>query len=257
MYAGRRGVVWKTPDITADGLKIFACVMMLIQSVGISVVEKGLIGLDQYTQESLSRAMEKNSELMMLGGVGSVMQLMGGLAAPIFAFLLVEGFLNTSNYKKYLLTMVIFALVSEIPYDLAMEQKVFDWSGQNALVSMTICLVMLSCLKTAELFTGGMRQFLRLAIVVAASVWVTLFRGESGLGMVLLTAVFYIFYGKNGIKTVLGILISLFYVTGPLSFYGICCYNGKRTDRFPKYLYYIFYPLHLLVLGVIVHYFIT
>ena len=50
MYAGRRGVVWKTPDITADGLKIFACVMMLIQSVGISVVEKGLIGLDQYTQ---------------------------------------------------------------------------------------------------------------------------------------------------------------------------------------------------------------
>ena len=51
---GRRGIVWKTPDITADGLKMFACIVMLIQSIGIVVVEKGLIHLDQYTQAGLN-----------------------------------------------------------------------------------------------------------------------------------------------------------------------------------------------------------
>ena len=40
---GRRGIVWKTPDITADGLKMFACIVMLIQSTGIVIIEKGLI----------------------------------------------------------------------------------------------------------------------------------------------------------------------------------------------------------------------
>lgn len=46
---GRREFVWKTPDITADGLKMFACIVMLIQSIGIVIIEKGLIHLDQYT----------------------------------------------------------------------------------------------------------------------------------------------------------------------------------------------------------------
>ena len=78
MTTGRRGIVWKTPDITADGLKMFACITMLIQTVGIAIIEKGLIHLDQYTQESLNQAMSQDSRLMTLAGVGSIMQLIGG-----------------------------------------------------------------------------------------------------------------------------------------------------------------------------------
>ena len=72
MTTGRRGIVWKTPDITADGLKMFACIVMLIQTVGIAVIEKGLIHLDQYTQESLNQAMSQDSRLMTLAGIGSM-----------------------------------------------------------------------------------------------------------------------------------------------------------------------------------------
>ena len=85
---GRKGIVWKTPDITADGLKLFACIAMLLRTVGIVIVEKGMIHLDQYTQESLNQAMAQDSRLMTLAGVGSVLQLLGGLAIPIFAFCL-------------------------------------------------------------------------------------------------------------------------------------------------------------------------
>ena len=77
------------------------------------------------------------------------------------------------------------------------------------------------------------------------------FRAEYGLCMVLLVTVFYVFDTRNVLKTVLGCIISLMYVTGPIAFYGIWCYNGVRKDRINKYVYYAFYPLHLLVLGVI------
>lgn len=248
---GRRDVVFRTPDITADGLKIFACITMMIQTIGIVIVEKGMIRLDQYTQASLNQAMSQDSHLMTLAGIGSVMQLIGGMAIPIFAFLLVEGFRNTSNYGKYLMLTVITALISEIPYDFAMSGTAVDFSSQNAMLAVCLSLLMLKCLdmtKNAEKFAG---RLCRSLILLAAIIWVSILRCEYGLCMVLLTAVFYLLYEKNVWKTVLGALISLMYVTGPLAFYGIWCYNGKRKDRFPKYVYYVFYPAHLLVLGVL------
>lgn len=248
---GRRGVVWKTPDITADGLKMFAWVTMLLQYVGVVIVEKGMIGLDQYTQEGLSAALAEDSRLMTQAGVGSVLQLLGGMAVPVFAFLLVEGFRNTSNYKKYLTAVAVFALVSEIPYDFAMEGSLFDFSSQNAMVSTLISLLMLYALGLVKQQTGFAGGMLRFFIVLAAVVWTALFRAEFGLCMVLLTAVFYIFYERNVLKTILGVLISLLYVTGPISFYGIWCYNGVRRDKVSKYVFYVCYPLMLLVLGVI------
>ena len=251
MTTGRRGIVWKTPDITADGLKMFACIVMLIQTVGIAVIEKGLIHLDQYTQESLNQAMSQDSRLMTLAGIGSIMQLIGGMAIPVFAFLLVEGFRNTSDYKKYLLTMIITALVSEIPYDLAICGKVWDLSSQNAMITMCICLIMLKCMELFSNSSGFACSMVRILIMIAAIVWVSIFRAEYGLCMVLLVTVFYVFDTKNVLKTVLGCIISLMYVTGPIAFYGIWCYNGERKARINKYVYYAFYPLHLLVLGVI------
>jgi hypothetical protein len=247
---GRQGVVWKTPNVTADGLKLFACVTMLIQNVGIIIVEKGMIGLDQYTQASLNEALAADSHLMMLAGVGSVMQLVGGMAVPVFAFLLTEGFRNTSNYRKYLLSVVLFALISEIPYDFAMSGKVLDLSGQNAMLGMAIALMMLYYLKMAGNLKKGSRWILWIVTLAVALFWSGFLRVQYGLAMLLLVWIFYVFYEKNVLKTVLGIFVSLLYVTGPVSFYGIWCYTGERKDRLPKYAYYVFYPLQLLVLGV-------
>lgn len=254
MTTGRRGIVWKTPDITADGLKMFACIVMLIQTIGIAVIEKGLIHLDQYTQESLNQAMSQNSRLMTLAGIGSIMQLIGGMAISVFAFLLVEGFHNTSDYKKYLITMIITALVSEIPYDLAIRGKIWDFSSQNAMITMCICLIMLKCMELFSDSSGFAGSMVKILIMIAAIVWVSIFRAEYGLCMVLLVTVFYVFDTRNVLKTVLGCIISLMYVTGPVAFYGIWCYNGVRKDRINKYVYYAFYPVHLLVLGVIAKY---
>lgn len=241
----------KLPDVTVDGLKIFACIIMLIQSIGITIIEKGIIHLDQYTQAELSQALADDSHLMVLAGVGSVMQLLGGLAVPLFAYLLVEGFKNTSDFNKYLLSMFIFALISEIPYDLANSQKFMDWSSQNALLTMSICLLMLYFLNMFKDRKGIIFTIARGMIVLCAILWVSFFRAAYGLCMVLLVADFYIFYSREVLKTILGMITSLLYVTGPLSFYGIWFCNNERKDKLNKYVYYAFYPLHLLVLGII------
>jgi len=247
----RRRGAWRLPSVTADGLKIFACAVMLVQSIGITIIEKGIIHLDSYTQAELSQALADDSHLMFLAGAGSVMQMIGGLAVPIFAYMLVEGFRNTSSFTKYLLNMFVFALISEIPYDLANSQKFLDMSGQNTLFSMCICLLMLYFLDMLKDKKGIAVSFAKFTIVLCAVLWVSLFRAAYGLCLVLLVADFYIFYSRNVIKTVLGMIASLLYVTGPLSFYGIWLYDEERKDTLPKYAYYAFYPLHLLVLGLI------
>ena len=239
---GRRGVVWKTPDVTADGLKIFACAAMLIAAIGVVIIENGMIHVDQYTQETLSAAMAEDSHLMMLAGISSVMQLMGGMALPVFAFLLVEGFKNTSSYKRYLASMTVFALISEIPYDLAWRGRWLDFSSQNALVTMVICLLLVYFLDMVRSHHMAMAPVLYLVLTLAGILWAAMFRAQYGLGMVLLTAVFYVFDLKNGVKTLLGVIVSLMYVTGPISFYGIWCYNGVRKDRLPKYAYFFLPP---------------
>ncbi len=248
----RRGFGLRTPNITADGLKIFAGIVMLIQSIGIIVIEKGMIHLDRYTQAELSQALADDSNLMFLAGLGSVLQLIGGLAVPVFAFLLVEGFRHTSSYQRYLLTMIVFALLSELPYDLANRSKIVDWSSQNALVTMCICLLMLYFLRMLAKKGSIAHSLAQWLIVLCAIIWVTICRAEYGLCMVLLVAVFYIFYTRNILKTVLGGVISLLYVTGPLAFYAVWFYNEERKDIIPKYVYYAFYPLHLFILGILV-----
>ena len=64
------------------------------------------------------------------------------------------------------------------------------------------------------------------------------------------------FSERGGVRTVLGIAASLLgiiaevvYLTCPIAFYLIWLYSGERKDKLPKYAYYIFYPVHLLVLG--------
>ena len=71
--------------------------------------------------------------------------------------------------------------------------------------------------------------------------------------MILLCAVYYLLYDRNGVKVLMGCAISTLYVTGPLSTYAIWNYNGERGWNKNKYVFYAFYPLHLLVLGVIAH----
>ena len=232
-------------EVTAATLKWYGCATMFFYSLSMTVVQNGLLHVNQFSNTQLREMWAANPDLMVLSSWAAMFQLLGGLAIPVFAFLLVEGFLHTRNFKVYLIRMVGFALLSEIPFDLAMSGRIFDWDSQNLLFTLAIGLVMLYGLR---LFAAG--KGVKLLIVLAAVLWSVLMKTQFGLCMVLLIAVYYLLKEHKAKLWVSGI-ISLMYVTGPVSNFVLKRYNHHRGEQPNKYLFYILYPLHLLILGTI------
>ena len=69
-----------------------------------------------------------------------ISRMIGRIAFPIYVFLLVEGFVHTKDIKKYIIRIALFALISEVPFDLAFYNTVFDIYHQNFMWELLICM---------------------------------------------------------------------------------------------------------------------
>lgn len=185
-------------------------------------------------------------EQMWLRGVGR-------LAFPIFAFVLAEGFFYTHDIKRYLARMGVFALLSEIPYDLAFQGAVLEFDRQNVFFTLTVSLLVLCVM---EKVTG---QILK-AVVVLFGMWLCEWiHTDYGMMGVLLPAIYAAFRDRFQVKIALGAFWNLLWTPGvqylgSLASIPIAFYNGE-WGRSMKYLFYLFYPGHLLVLHGIQSYF--
>lgn len=226
----------KTAGISADALKWIALLTMLCDHAG-------AVLFVQYP----------------------VMRLIGRTAFPLFVWLLVEGFFHTSSRKKYLGRMAFFALVSELPFDLALYGRP-DRQGQNVFFTLSISLVMLVFLERAmdacqRKRQAGEKAFLQtlaaVGTVAAAMAAAELFCVDYGGSGPLLAALFYCYKrkGSPGLAVSflifclsMGLLPAMVEIFGIVSVPLIARYNGKRTGRGRGRLFYLFYPLHLLIL---------
>lgn len=114
-------------------IKIFAMITMLIDHTAAVVL-----------QRIISAAQNSNTiaDDSALYSIYILMRSIGRLAFPIFCFLLVEGFLHTRNEKKYALRLAAFALISEIPFDLALFGKI-NFGYQNVFFTLLIGLLVM------------------------------------------------------------------------------------------------------------------
>lgn len=172
----------------------------------------------------------------------------GRLAFPIFCFLLVEGYVHTSNRMKYGVRLFIFAIISEIPFDLAFNGRL-NWTYQNVFFTLTLGLIAISVL---EYFQSNpwIGRVLACGVVLAAELLNT---DYSGAGVVLIAG-FYIFRNKELYKILCAFLLlvvlgNALEIAALLAFLPIHFYNGERGWQI-KYFFYIFYPLHLILLYV-------
>lgn len=202
-----------------------------------------------------------------------VLTAIGYFTAASMIYFLIEGFAYTHSKKKYIMRLFLFAMISEIPFCLAFTNgKIIEFCGLNMLY--TLCL----CFGIVWVFDGAWKMVWKVCFAVLVILFS--FICDWGLLAPIFTLLF-MWAGKSGKKTgiAFGISTALFgllnfiggiglYPAGVNLLYafldmagmaaaGICIiflYNGKRMEKgrnFSKWFFYIFYPAHLLVLGIL------
>ena len=177
----------------------------------------------------------------------TLLRILGRLAFPIFAFLLVEGFLHTRNRRAYGLRLLAFGLVSEVPYDLFHYGTCFSLEGQNAILTLLVGFVLLTAYDYFDSHHQTLLAFLSSGLLILAA---CLTRCDLALPMLIIVFMAYLFR-FNRLYACLGSLLACLFewpaiFALPLLYF----YNGKRGRQMP-YLFYIYYPLHLLILGLL------
>ena len=180
-----------------------------------------------------------------------LMRGIGRIAFPIYAFLLVEGFLYTRDVKKYLARMLTFAVVSEIPFDLAVFHTPFYWGYQNVFFTLFLGLLALAgenvVHQSSGMFAGAglWKQAFVLILCVGTAQLINCDYGAFGVFFIIL--LYMTRYDKKT-QTVLGAISLIWELPGILAFIPIRLYNGIRGRCGNRYFFYAFYPAHLLVL---------
>lgn len=142
--------------VCGSTLKLIAIITMLIDHTAAVILERWL------TAERLG-GLHTNEQFWY--NTYLIMRFTGRLAFPLFCFLLVEGFQHTRNVGKYAVRLAVFALISEIPFDLALHGTAFYFHYQNVFFTLLIALLVLFGFRMVKEKAGD-RQWLPLAAVL-------------------------------------------------------------------------------------------
>lgn len=195
----------------------------------------------------------------LIFGNFSFMNYIGRLAFPIFAFLITEGFVHTSNLKKYFLRLLIFAVISQIPFMLLFPSS--TELSLNILFTLSLGLLALTVYNKVK------NKYLGFIFVILCSVLAQFLHFDYGWFGIAIIYIFYIFKNKKIYMNMLFMFTTfinyiyyfaktsrteylLIFLFCTLSLIPINWYNGKKGKNI-KYFLYIFYPLHLIVLYLI------
>lgn len=224
--------------LSGTALKFVACVTMLLDHIGASCIEA------RYGTAANCPAGLLKFDLTL--------RLIGRLAFPIFCFLLVEGFLHTHDVKKYIRRLLLFGLVSEIPFDMAFFRVPFYGGHQNVYWTLALGMIAMAAMQHFQ-DAAGRLTWQGGAAAVACALAAELAATDYGAIGVALIAALYLTRNSRTQQSILGAGMMLFELTAPLAFVLTWFYNGQRgrCPQWAKWAFYLFYPVHLVVLGVI------
>lgn len=199
------------------------------------------------------------------GVLGIFLRVFGRLAAPIFCYSLAEGFTYTSSKKKYGIRLLIFSIISQFAYSFANYRKIFTFD-LNMIFTLFLSFLML--LSYEKIQNKPLKWICVIGLIVLSVPC------DWGIFGPLFVLIFYL--NKNSKKnisiwysiiTLILIVSSIIFLIGNgYKWYGelwqlglfmfialLYMYDNqkiKSTD-FNKWIFYIFYPLHLIIIGII------
>ena len=171
----------------------------------------------------------------------------GRLAMPVLCFFIGEGLRHTRSPRRYLLRLTGFALLSELPFDLAFYGGI-EWGHQNVYFTLALGLLALWAIQSR-----GMEGWL---LALTAALAAELLGCDYGMYGVLLILLLDRFHRVRSEQLAAAALLNLAFFglqTQTLSLIALpllWLYNGKR-GRDDRRLFYLYYPAHLCVLGIL------
>lgn len=239
--------------ISGSTLKLIAIITMLIDHIAAVILQRVLLSGSRGGGMGMTPAIAWLGDYDTVYLIYSNMRNIGRIAFPIFCFLLVEGFLHTGNKLKYALRLLMFAIISEVPFDLAVTGSPYNLAYQN--VFFTLLLGLLTMIACEAVTKSGLHTVVK-TLLFAGSFFCGMFAAsilntDYAARGVLCIMVLYVFREKRIWQIAAGCL-SFFWWELPavIAFLPIGLYNGKRGWNI-KYFFYAFYPLHLLLLYLI------
>lgn len=229
----------KSWQLNSGDLKLLAMITMLIDHFGAAFL---------FFYMNIGDNRLKYRELY------NIIRSIGRISFPIFIFLLVEGLYHTRNIQKYLLRLALFSLISEIPFDLAFRRQIFDWQYQNVFFTLLIGLAAIALMQYKNKFFKNipfLNYLVNILIAAAAMLLAKVLKTDYSWAGVL--AILTAYWLRSSDLQMWFVCLVLFFFSSDLELYALFCipfiahYNGKK-GHLPKWMPYLFYPIHLLIL---------
>lgn len=183
--------------------------------------------------------------------ISDLFDILGRIAFPIFIFLLIEGYFHTRNKWKYLGTLLLFGIISEVPFDMCTSAVFFEPNWNNIMFTLSFVLAIIWVIDVLKKKLNKPLWYFVSILIVAVMCFVAMNLGlDYEHHAVLIGYFMYIFHDKY-IYSILFCYVSMFKEPWALLGFGLnLTYNGER-GRQNKLFNYFFYPVHLLILGII------
>ncbi len=244
MENGKRG-------LNRDTIKYFAMLAMLLNHIATIFLQSGTVLCELFLN-------------------------IGYFTGITMCYFLVEGYRYTRSKTRYFLRLLTFAIISEFPYCFAFSQDTtITFYGMNMLFTLCLCFILIAAnrsLHSRALYGCIIIVVIALSFFCSWAVMAPLFtllflwsewsdgnRDKTKIAFFVSAVLFgalNLLGGLGRFPASINVLYAVLSMLG-IGFSGvciICCYSGERTQRgrqFSKWFFYLFYPLHLLALGLI------
>lgn len=241
----------KMVHLSGKALQWIGFVLACLSSFSIAVIQRGVLGIgSEVTMEAVSEAMKPGGDAMGWATGAVLCSLASALMIPVFAKIIYEGWKHAEKSGRYLLEVFLCALLSEIPYDFAMNGRLMDWSAQNPMWGLLLAVIVLEITRRWRMKSTAADNAFRALIVFAAVVWTLLLRGHLGASLVLLAVLFHFAAKKPAFVIVGGVLLTLVQFPAPLGMIFVHWYDEEKGGGSGR-LFYLLYPLQLIVFGLL------
>ncbi len=199
-----------------------------------------------------------------------IMRLIGRLAFPLYCFMLVEGFHHTRDAKKYMVRLFALAIISEIPFDLAIFGKPFYLAYNNVIWTLLIGLLGIYLIDKIRAYRPGdfaynmlYLEAPALIVFLAALAGYALHTDYGAAGAAGIVLLYLIYRGEwktacTGLSILIGMVAfassNIKELAALLILIPIYFYHGKKGEvsRGLNRFFYIFYPLHLAIIAIVI-----